>query len=105
MRTLVFSVKGQRLTQKPTCDFTGIVPGTVGYLRAQFEFDSDWDGCNIAASFFNDKQEEEWAFPVKDNVCMIPAEVLNGYIFYVSVTGKRKDYKILSNKLMVRQGG
>ena len=38
MRTLKFIVDGQILRQDPTCDFSNIVPGTEGYLIAEFAF-------------------------------------------------------------------
>ena len=38
MRTLKFIVEGQIIKQDPSCDFTNLVPGTEGYLRAEFSF-------------------------------------------------------------------
>ena len=52
MRILRFIANGQMLEPDPECDFTGLVSGTSGYLHAEFEFDNDWIGCRVAASFF-----------------------------------------------------
>lgn len=51
MRILRFIANGQMLEPDPECDFTGLVSGTSGYLHAEFEFDNDWIGCRVAASF------------------------------------------------------
>ena len=44
MRTLKFAVNAQRITSDPNCDFSGIVPGTAGYLKAHFSFSPEWSG-------------------------------------------------------------
>lgn len=38
MRTLEFVVKGQKMIKKADCDFTNIIAGSKGYLRAKFYF-------------------------------------------------------------------
>ena len=104
MRTLRFMIQGQRLTKAQGCDFSGLVPGTEGYLKAEFEFDSEWDGCKKAASFFRDG-DKEFATPIINNECVIPAESLTRIKFSVSITGIRKEFKITTNKIDVLQGG
>ena len=104
MRVLPFLVKGQQVVQKPGSDFSGLVRGSVGYLHAKFEFDSDWDRCVRIASFF-DAKGNETAMQLKNDECEIPAEALKDHVFYVSVIGKKCDYKITTNKCPVRQGG
>lgn len=104
MRTLRFQVDGQRIGPAPASDMSGLVSGSVGYLRAEFIFDSEWDGCKKAASFF-DAKEKEHAAPIVGGTCMIPEEALTGRVFYVSVTGARKGFRIKTNKMMIRQGG
>lgn len=104
MRTLKFEVKGQVIAPAPGCSMDGLVCGSIGYLKASFEFDKEWDGCKKAASFF-DAKEKEHAAKVIGGECMIPAEALTGRVFYVSVTGARRGYKIRTNKMLVRQGG
>lgn len=41
MRTIKFVISGQSIKNDPSCDFSGIVPVTSGYLRAEFTFDAD----------------------------------------------------------------
>lgn len=36
MRSLKFNVSGQIVSPDQSCDFTGLVPGTKGYLKAEF---------------------------------------------------------------------
>lgn len=102
MRTLEFTVTGQQLKKKPSCDFSGLVAGSKGYLRAKFYFSPDWDGCKKAASFWRDGQEYGIKLDADDS-CPIPPAALNGERFEVSVTGAKADYLIKTNKTKVRQ--
>ena len=104
MRVLEFEVSKQRVRKRPECDFSNIVSGTTGYLKAKFHFSGlDWLGCKKAASFWLDDRE----YPVmldKDNSCTIPADALIGERFYVSVMGMRgTSYKIKTGKTRVKQ--
>lgn len=51
MRVLKFIINGLKLTKDPQCDFSGIVPGTKGYLKAEFKFNEDWYTCKKMAVF------------------------------------------------------
>lgn len=102
-RVLAFEVNGQTVRKKAECDFGGLVAGTKGYLAAEFNFDTTWKGCKIAASFFNTAGKEE-AVPVINGKCQIPEKVLRGDVFRVSVTGMREGYTIKTNRLTIRQG-
>ena len=102
-RTLVFDVDGQRLRRNRECDFSCIAAGTVGYLRAKFNFPfSGWHGCTKAASFWADGKEYAVLLD-KDDSCIIPSEALKGDKFYVSVMGAKTGYKIETIKVKVRQ--
>lgn len=102
MRILEFTVDGQKLRKKSDCDFSGIVAGSVGLLRARFHCSIDWLNCKKAASFwFNGK--EYAAVLDKKNCCEIPSEALVGDRFEVSLTGVKPDYRITTNKTKVRQ--
>ena len=106
MRTLRFIVDGQLVKQDPNCDFSGLVPGTEGYLRAEFAFSPEWTGCVKVASFFNVLGEEFAPQVLMDGKsCMIPARALKNRIFKVKVLGKRNDYVIRTNKVEVNQNG
>lgn len=102
-RTLEFDVKGQRLTRRRSCDFSGIVAGSVGYLRAKFYFSlSEWFGCTKAARFWYDGHEYAVLLD-KDNSCEIPEEALKGSKFEVSVLGAKAGYRIDTSKVKVKQ--
>lgn len=103
MRTLKFIVNGQGLKKDPACDFSGIVKGTKGYLKASFSLSSEWNGCKVAASFW--KLNKEHAAPVIGNECEIPEEVLTYDNFYVQLTGVRPGYRIKTTKVLVTQEG
>lgn len=105
MRTLRFDVQGQRLKRNADCDFTHIVSGSVGYLKAAFNFSSEWDGCKKVASFWLGEKEHAVLLD-EDNTCMIPPAALTGNMFLVSVIGAKtipKYYRISTSRIRVRQ--
>lgn len=102
-RILEFEVSKQRLTKKRGCDFSNIVAGTAGYLKAKFYFSqSEWRDCKKAASFWINNEESAVLLDVNDT-CLIPKEMLTDEKFLVSVTGMRSGYKITTNKVKVKQ--
>ena len=50
-RDLAFIVEDQELSKDPSCDFSGLVPGSSGYLRVVFVFHGLWDTLAKAAVF------------------------------------------------------
>ena len=104
MRTLLFDVNGQSIQKNKHCDFTGMVKGSKGYLKARFNLSKDWNGCKIAASFF--KLGTEYPVIVKNGVCDIPDDALTWKSFSVKLVGMRSDgYMIQTNKLEIKQEG
>ena len=95
MRILEFIASGQALKQAPACDFTGIVAGSRGYLRARFQFSREWAGCKKVAVFISKGQEHP--VPLELNMCEIPAEALTGSAVQVYVAGRRPGYQITTN--------
>lgn len=105
MRTLRFIVEGQIIKKDPDCDFTNIVPGTRGYLQAEFSFSPEWDKTVKVASFFDDYREFPPQLLEDGRVCMIPAEALVKKSFKIRVIGRDGDLKILTNFVEVCQDG
>ena len=105
MRTLEFRADRQKLLKNPGCDFSEIVAGSTGYLRAKFYFSEEWEGTMKAASFYGEDYENEYAALLDENdECVIPSEVLTGKYFKVSVLGaKEPKYVIQTNKMKVKQ--
>ena len=102
-RVLEFNVDKQRIVKNKDCDFSHIVAGSAGYLKAKFYFISDeWKKCKKAASFWVNGEESAVLLD-KNGVCLIPTEALVGDKFEVSVTGIRDDFRITTNKTKVRQ--
>ena len=102
-RILEFNVDRQRLMRKRDCDFTGLVAGSIGYLKAKFNFSEEWDNCAKVACF-EDADGNPYPIEIgKDGVCNIPAEAVTGERFYVSVIGGRRGYKLSTNEIKVRQ--
>lgn len=106
MRTLKFIVNDQLIKEDPSCDFTGLVPGTEGYIRAEFSFSPEWNGCVKAAAFYSMLGKEYPAQLLKDGrSCMIPVEALALRSFKIRVVGKKDNFKITTNKITVSQRG
>ena len=106
MRTLKFVVNGQNISLDPSCDIADLVPGTSGYVDAEFDFSKEWDGCaKVAAFYSNLGREFEPQFLKNGKVCKIPTEALKKSIFKVKILGQKADYKICTNKVVVYQKG
>lgn len=108
MRTLEFTANKQRLTRTPTCDFSGLVAGSVGYLRAKFYFSPEWEGCKKAADFILKDESGKLTCGVllnKDDTCVIPSDALVGSEFYVKVKGVKEGgrYQIETSEIRVKQ--
>lgn len=102
-RVLEFTVDKQRITRNRDCDFSHIVAGSVGYLKAKFYFTSgEWKGCKKAASFWVNNTESAVLLD-KSNACLIPTEALVGDKFEVSVKGMKNTFKISTNRTKVKQ--
>lgn len=106
MRTLKFIVNAQSIIQNPECDFTGLVPGTKGYLEAEFSFSDEWSGTAKVVEFSSNLGREYAPQVLMNNkVCVIPYEALKNRIFKIRVIGKKGDFEISTNKLAVCQNG
>ena len=107
MRTLKFIVNGQNIEKDPNCNFDNLVPGTEGYLQAEFKFSSEWAGTDKVAGFYSNLGRE---FPPQvisaSNTCKIPAEATKGEKFKVQVFGLRgADFKLTTDRVVVCQNG
>jgi hypothetical protein len=106
VRTLKFIVDRQIVKKDPTCDFSGLIKGTKGYLKAQFIFSSAWNGCAKVAGFSSNTGEEYKPQPLDENgCCLIPEDALKRQSFNIQVFGKREGYFILTNKINIVQDG
>ena len=106
MRTLKFIIDNQIITTDPTCDFSGLVPGTEGYLQAEFSFSPEWDKCVKVAEFIGRSDKDCYPQILKDGkTCVIPAEAIKRPAFGIRVVGKNDERKLTTNKLIVCQKG
>ena len=100
-RILKFIINGQNIQPDPSCDFSGIVAGTKGYLCAEFQFTPEWNGCKKAALFSS--LGNEHAVPIANGKCNIPEKALTWNKFSVKVVGERDGYRITTGKVEVLQ--
>lgn len=105
MRTLKFIVTGQVIRPDQSCDFSGLVPGTSGYLKAGFSFDEDWKGCEKIVEFRRYLSDDPESIRLVNDACMIPEESLTRNSFKVSVIGIRPGYRIKTGNAEVKQDG
>ena len=106
MRTLSFVVKNQIIERDSSCDFSGLVAGTIGYLDAKFSFSADWDGCAKVVGFFSkDGKEFQPCILSKDNTCHIPSEALSHHEFCIKVFGKKDGCLITTRPITIKQHG
>lgn len=103
MRTLKFIVDGQIIRPDPECDFSGLMPGTEGYLQAEFTFSNEWKSTPKVVAFYSRLGKEYTPQVLKDDgTCMIPLEALKKRIFKVRVIGKNG---LVTNRLEIDQKG
>ena len=103
MRILKFTIDKQIISQDPSCDFSGLVPGTEGYLQAEFSFSHEWNGCEKIAVFKN--YDTELPVRIKNNSCEIPPEVLLFKKFKLFIIGLKPGFRIQTNIAEVKQNG
>ncbi len=101
MRVLDFIVSKQRIYCDPECDFNDIASGTRGYLQARFRFSADWNGCKRVVVF--SCRGVDYPVPLRNNVCVIPAEALIGNTVKVAVVGQSDGYRITTNTVEFTQ--
>jgi hypothetical protein len=103
MRLLKFIVEGQTIKPDPRCDFSGLVPGTAGYLKAEFNFSKEWTSTPKVVAFYSRLGNEYPPQALKDGrTCLIPAEALQKRVFKVQVLGQNG---LVTNKLEIDQKG
>lgn len=106
MKTLKFKVEGQTITLDPECDAEKLVPGSEGYVLAEFEFSKEWNNCVKVAAFYSNLGREFEPQILKEGTsCIIPVQALCMSIFKVKVFGKKENYTICTNKVIVQQKG
>ena len=105
MRILEFEINGQNISKSKNCDFSGIVPGTSGYLKASFSFSAEWTGMVKVAEFRTHASSEPVSVPILNNECMVPGEVTGADRWYIKVIGKKGTVIIPTGNCRVRQEG
>ena len=105
MRTLRFSVESQKIRHDPNCDFSGLVSGTAGYLKASFKFSKEWSGMVKVAEFRKYLCSEPISVPIINNECAVPDTVTGGKAWYVKIVGKRGGVIIPTGNCKVEQEG
>lgn len=102
MRTLKFVINGQILEKDPSCDFSNIIPGTKGYLRAEFSFSSEWNKCVKAAEFSAGPLTGIPVLIEDGNSCIIPYEICMRESFKIKIVGRGLNgYQITTNTIFI----
>lgn len=101
MRTLKFNVDRQIITKDG--DFENLIAGTCGYLQARFQFSADWIGMKKIVTFTANGKDTY--VPLFEDCCQIPVEVLQYNKIAVSVEGRNKERKLVTNGVEFTQVG
>ena len=105
-RVLRFIVDKQNIKPDPNCDFSGLVPGTEGYLQAEFIFSNEWKNCVKVAAFYSSLGGEFTPQYLENGkTCMIPAEALKKSSFKIQIIGRSPLQKLTTNKVTISQKG
>lgn len=103
MRLLNFKVDAQKLEKHG--DFSGLYPGSAGYLFACFICDSNWTGLVKVAEFRSHIKDDPISVPVINKRCEIPESICAGKYFFVRLIGQRGNVRITTNNCEVRLYG
>lgn len=106
MKTLRFIVDNQLIKKDPNCDFSNLVPGSKGYMTAEFSFSKEWNGMSKVVGFYSPLGREYPPRVLADGkTCVIPFEALEKRIFKIQVVGRKGDTTLRTNKAIVYQNG
>ena len=103
MRTLAFTVNGQKLSKKPSILFSRLVAGSSNFYDVAFEFSPEWDNLFRVVKFARGSVEEY--IPLINNTCKIPERITKFHKFNVSVVGATDDVQIMTNVITITQKG
>lgn len=83
--------------QKIYCDEAPfLATESKNYLKCEFEFSTDWEGC-IKTAIFRGVTGVPYCIEIEDDACTVPHEVLRGNVFLISVFGILDDKRITTN--------
>lgn len=106
MRVLKFRVDGQVMRLDPDTDVVGLVPGSEGYLEAQFTCSSEWDALTKVVGFWSALGVEYTPQALDEHgKCVIPVDAAKHRSFKIGLYGKSLELKLTTNKVEVIQGG
>ena len=106
MRVLRFIVDGSNIIQDPSCDFSGLFPGSETCIKAEFAFSQEWTGMIKVAAFWSIIGSEYPPQILDDtNSCLIPNEALIRPAFKIQLLGKSAKTMIKTNNITVYQRG
>lgn len=103
MKTLAFTVNGQKLSKKPSILFSRLVAGSTNFYDVTFEFSPEWDSLVKVVKFASGSIEEY--IPLINNTCKIPERITKFHKFNVSIVGATDDVQIMTNVITIAQKG
>lgn len=105
MRILEYFVNGNEIKKIPRNNYSGLIPKSKESVKLKFTFSSEWDNTAKVVEFVTRDGKECEPQILINNVCMIPEQALNEYIFYIRVLGKSKDDLLTTEKMTICQDG
>ena len=99
MRIIRFNVNQQRI--KNIDSVLHVYSGTDNFLKLEFKFSEDWNGCVKAISLGT----KDIAKLLEDDSCIVPKEAFDETQLSFYLVGKKKNYKIQTQKYIIKLGG
>lgn len=103
MRTLEYTVSGQRLRRASGCSFNHIIVGSKNFLRTRFTFrSSEWLYMTKVA-VFRTKTTTEYIPLNNMGECDIPDNITESLTFTVQIIGVSSKQQVPTNENTIRQ--
>lgn len=101
MRTIKFKVNQQRI--KNINSVCHIYQGTDNYLKLEFTFNEDWDGCKKAISFIR-SGKQELPILLDNDSCIVPSEAFDTNQLSFYIVGKTDKCRIETQTFVIQLG-
>lgn len=105
MRILEYAVEGDEIKKINNGGYSGLIKGSDETVNLKFTFSKDWNNSAKVVEFTTRDGKECAPQILINNMCNIPEEALNEYIFYVRVLGKTANGLLNTKKMAICQNG
>lgn len=101
MKNIKLLVDGSVIKYDPECSFDGLYQGMKESARLTFIFSPEWKNRPKVVAFYSLTNKEYPPMVLKNNSCVIPAEILSNPAFKVQILGKDNDKTIRTTQCTI----